>query len=98
MSFPKRLLRLDALGDITAHTEYADYSSVAELGCLYEFTHSIIPRSFPNPQGKKRRVLTSHDPLKALQSEWQVFGMNEGGKRLTERVRYLANPFTSMRR
>ena len=70
MSFPKRLLCFDALGNVTAHTECAHYSSVAELGCLYEFTDPIISRSLPNPQGKKRRVFTSHDLLKALQSEW----------------------------
>src|SRR6266513_1605043 len=84
MSFPKRLLCLDAVGDITAYTEYADYSSIAKLGCLYEFTDSIIPYFLPNPQRKKGRILTCHDPTKYPHSEWHVFGVNEGGERLSD--------------
>ena len=87
MSFPKRLLCLDALGGITAHTEYADDSSITDLGCFHEFTDSIIPRFFPNPQRKKWRVLTCYGPMKYLHSEWHVFGMNERCKRLSDPFR-----------
>src|SRR5207245_8946803 len=89
MSFPKRLLCLDALGGITAHTEYADDSSITDLGCFHEFTDSIIPRFFPNPQRKKWRVLPCYGPMKYLHSEWHVFGMKETRKTLSDPFRTL---------
>src|SRR2546422_7145992 len=80
MSFPKRLLCLDALGGITAHTEYADDSSITDLGCFHEFTDSIIPRFFPNPQRKKWRGLTRYGPVEKFPNQWHVLRMKERGK------------------